>query len=166
MTVYLRRQVAVRAAKGIISSLPEGVVFPYRLTDVLPKYVLKLDNGAYSSDSIVLNSTDSFSVPLPANYSGSNQLACFIRATGRAKVVIIDPSALGTSTFLLKATSSAAQGDHKGIMMWQGQVTSITVSVPAAFTDDSVIDYFLWCIPDLTLADSWQTGIQALEVVP
>ncbi len=161
---FLRRQVAVRTVQGIVSALPSGTVFPYRLTDVLPKYVLKLDAGTYSSDTITLNASDSFAIPVPAAYDSANRIACFMRCTARCKVVIVDPE-LGTSTFLVKSTSGTTDGDHKGILMWQGRVTSITVSIPAAFAD-CIIDYWLWDIPDLALAASWQNGIQALGVVP
>jgi hypothetical protein len=163
MTMHLRRQVAIRTAKGIIDTLPEGHVFPYRLTDVLPKYVLNISNGGYSTNSIELNASDSYTIPLPANYDSANRLACFFRADSICKVVIVDPE-LGTSTFLLKATQGSTKGDHKGILMWQGRVTSITVSVPATY-DDTIIDYFLWNIPDLTLDASWQIGNQALGVI-
>jgi hypothetical protein len=48
--------------------------------------------------------------------------------------------------------------------MWQGDVTSITLSVPAGF-DSALIDYFLFKIPDLSLAASWRIGNRALGSV-
>ncbi len=161
---YLRRQVAMRTAKGIIEFLPQGTVFPYRLTDVEPKFVLKLASGMYTSNVIQLNASDSYSIPLPSSYSNADQLACFFRADGVTKVVVVDP-VLGTSTFLLKGTTGTTKGDHKGILMFQARVTSITVSL-AVGADDTNIDYFLWGMPDLTLADSWQQGNYSLGVIP
>jgi len=163
MTVHLRRQIAIRTAKGILDGLPDATVFPYRLTDVLPKFVLNLSNGSYSANTIEMNATDSYVVPLPVNYDSANRISCFFRTTSPIKVVIVDPE-LGTSTHLIKATNGTTKGDHYGILMWQGRVTSITVSVPATFAD-AEIDYFLFNIPDLTLDASWQIGNQALGVV-
>lgn len=163
MTIHLRRQVAIRTAQGIVDSLPDARVFPYRLTDVDPKYVLNIGNGLYTSNSIELNASDSYTVPVPSAYSSADKLACIFRADSICKVVIVDP-ALGTSTFLLKGTQGTTKGDHKGLLMWQGRVTSITVSVPATY-DDTIIDYFLWSIPDLTDEASWQMGNQIIGVL-
>lgn len=163
MTIYVRRQNAARSAEGLVDSLAEGYVFPYRLTDVLPKYVLKLDSGKYTSDYIRLDATDSRVIPLPAAYSSAEKLHCVIRSTAICRVAIVDPL-LGSSTFLIKATSGSTKGDHPGILQWQGRVTSITINVPTAF-DSALIDYFLFEIPDLTDADSWRTGTQAIGYV-
>lgn len=163
MTIHLRRQVAIRTVQGIVDTLPDGTVFPYRLTDVQPNHVLNIGNGLYTSNSIELNASDSYSIPVPSGYSSANKLACILRADSICKVVIVDPS-LGTSTFLLKGTQGTTKGDHKGLLMWQGRVTSITVSVPATY-DDTIIDYFLWSIPDLTDEASWMYGNQITGVV-
>lgn len=163
MTIYLRRQNSVRVCEGNVASLSEGYVFPFRLTDVLPKYVLKLANGKYTQNSARLAATESLTVALPAGYDTTEKLACVVRSTETIKAVIVDPD-LGTSTHLIKSTSGTTEGNHFGVLQWQGRITSITLSVPTAF-DTALVDWFLWEIPDLTDPDSWQIGTQATGVV-
>jgi hypothetical protein len=161
--MYLRRQIAVRVCNDIVDSLAEGTVFTYSLSDVLPKYVLKLASGKVIQDYIDLDAGESFSLPLPANYDTDEKLCVTIRSNERIKVVVVDPD-LGTSTHLVMASSGTTDGDHEGILMWQGRVTSITVSVPATF-DTAQIEFFMWEIPDLTIPASWRTGSQAIGYV-
>jgi hypothetical protein len=161
--MFLQRQISASCVLGEFDSLADATKFPYKLVDVLPKYILNLEPGKFTSDYIDLDATDTFSVPLPTNYTTGERLSCVFRSNNICKLVIVSPDH-GTSTFLLKSTSSAAQGDHKGIIMWQGSVTSITVSVPATF-DPALIEYFIWEIPDLSLASSWKLGDMAIGYV-
>lgn len=161
--MYLRRQDAARCAEGIVDNLAEGYVFPYSLTDVLPKYVLKLESGKFSQDNLRLVASASRTIPLPAGYSSAEKLHCVIRSTAICKVVIVDP-VLGSSTHLIKSTSGTTKGDHFGMLQWQGRITSITLSVPATF-DTALVDYFLFEIPDLDAPESWRIGTQATGFV-
>lgn len=163
MTTYFRRQIAARSVDGLKDYLSEGKVFSYRLSDVDPKYVLKLANGKHIQNYISLDATESYALPLPPNYDTTQKLHCTIKATERCKVVVVDPD-LGTSTFILMASSGSTDGDHEGLLMWQGRVTSITVSVPAAF-DTALINYSIWEIPDTEDPDNWRIGVQATGVV-
>lgn len=163
MTAYIRRQNSVRVCEGLVQNLSEGYVFPFRLTDVLPKYVLKLEDGKYTQNYVRLAATESVTVALPANYDTDQRLACVIRSTAIVKAVIVDP-VLGTSTHLIKSTSGSTKGNHFGVLQWQGRITSITLSVPTAF-DTALVDWFLWEIPDLEDPDSWQIGTQATGFV-
>lgn len=162
--MFLQRQISAACVEGQKESLADGIKFPYKFSDVLPKYVLQIGEGEFTSDYIRLDATDSYSVPLPVSYSNTGILSCIIRSTARCRVVIVSPDH-GTSTFLLKACSGTTDGDHSGALMWQGTVTSITVNVPTAF-DSALVDYFLFKVPDLTLAASWRLGNRALGVIP
>lgn len=161
--MYLQRQISASCVEGEKESLADGTRFPYKLTDVLPKYILKLGEGKITSDYIRLDAADSYAIPLPEGYTNTEKLSCIIRSNAICKVVIVSPDH-GTSTFLIKGTSGTTDGDHNGMIMWQGTVTSITLSVPTAF-DPALIDYFLFEVPDLTSADSYQLGETALGYV-
>ncbi len=165
MSIFVRRQYAAACGQGSHSTLPDCTIFPYRFTDVNPRNTLNLEDDKFTSDYTALTANTSFSIPVPDGYSSANKLGVILRATAITKVVIVDPSALGTSTFLIKATSGTTKGNHPGILAWSGRVTSITVSVPSAF-DTSLVQWFLYEIPDLTLASSWKNGYQTLGVVP
>jgi hypothetical protein len=163
MSTYLRRQISARVVDGTKESLADGTVFSYRLSDVLPKYVLKLANGKYQNAYFALDASDSYVMPLPPEYDTTQKLSVTIKATAVCKVVIVDPD-LGTSTFLLKGSSGDTDGDHSGVLMWQGRVTSITISVAAA-GETTEIDVFMFEIPDTEVAASWRTGSQAIGYV-
>jgi len=161
--MYLQRQISAVCTEGEQEYLSNSQKFPYRLADVLPKYVLAIGNGEYTSDYIRLDATDSYVIPLPESYTSSDRLSVIIRSNAICRVVVISPDH-GTSTFLLKATNGTTAGDHFGSIMWQGTVTSITVDVPTAF-DPALVEYFAFKIPDLTEASSWRLGDRALGVV-
>lgn len=158
--MYIQRQISAVVGQGQVETLPELSVFPFKMRDVLPKFSLVVGDGEYTSGQIRLDASDSYSVPLPAGYSNTARLSCIFRANSVCKVVIVSPDH-GTSTILLKGTNGTTNGEHHGILMWQGTVTSITVSVAAA-GDSTLIDYFLFEIPDLTDPDSWRLGARAI----
>ncbi len=161
--MYLQRQISAACIEGEELYLADGQKFPYRFSDVLPKYILQIGNGEYTSDYIRLDATDSYAIPLPESYTSASRLSVIIRSNAICRVVVVSPDH-GTSTFLLKATNGTTKGDHFGAIMWQGTVTSITVNVPTAF-DSALVEYFMFKIPDLADADSWRLGDRALGVV-
>ncbi len=160
--MHLQRQISASCVEGEKDSVADGTKFPYKLVDVLPKYVLNLGAGEYTSDYIGLDGGDTFSVPLPGSYTSASRLSCCFRSTGICRLVIVD-SVHGSSTVLLKGTEGLTKGEHRGVIMWQGHITSISLQVPAG--DPIQVDYVLWQIPDLTDPDSWQLGDQAIGYV-
>lgn len=161
--MFLQRQIAATTVEGEKTYLADGTKVPYKLTDVLPKYALKLGEGKYASSYIGLDDGDSYVAQLPEGYASTEMLSCIIRSQSIVKVVIVSPDH-GTSTFLLKGTNGTTNGDHPGLLMWQGTVTSITISSPTG-AGAALVDYFFFEIPDLTSADSWRLGNRALGVI-
>lgn len=162
MTIHLRRQFSGLLADGEQFQLPDATSFPYRISDVLPKIVLDLEEGKFTQNEILLSASQSYSVPLPANYDTSKRLAVTIRSENICKVVLNNGTT--TSTFLLKSTNGTTLGDHPGLLVFQDLVSTLTISVPATF-DDAFIDYFIWEIPDLADPDSYRTGNLAFGYV-
>lgn len=149
--MYIQRQICAFLATGDVPSMAEATVFPWRQRDVRPNLVLKLAAGKQTGDSIRLNAGQSFSVPMPDDYDTARPLFCVISASSVAKVVTVSP-AHATSTALIKCATG-----YPGVLEWVGRVTSITVSNPHA-TDETLIEYFLHELPDLTLAASFRGG--------
>jgi len=161
--MFLQRQIAAISVDGQHTDLGDGTVVPYKLTDVLPKYVLRLASGATTSNYVRLNANTSYAVPLPASYTVASRLSCIFRANNFCRLVIVSPTH-GTSTLLLKSTTGTTKGNHSGMIMWQGDVTSITINVPVGF-DPTLIDWCMFQIPDLADADSYRIGSRAIGVV-
>lgn len=159
--MYILRQIQASLAEGQIDSLAEATRFPWRMRDILPKYVLKIDDGLYASGYQLVDNT-AFAIPLPEDYSSSDRLYCAIRAEGIIRATIVSPTH-GTVKFLIKGTTGTTDGDHPGLLIWCGDVTSITMdtSSGAVLTP---IEWFLWRLPDLTDADSYRIGQLALGV--
>lgn len=158
--MFLQRQISAVVGKGEKTSVADMPAVIWRLSDILPKYTLVLENGDWTSDYIDLDSSDTYTVQLPANYSNTEILSCCFRSNAIVKLTFVSPDH-GTSNVLLKGTNGTTNGDHKGIMMWQGTVTSIVITAAA----DALVDYCLFKVPDLTDADSYQLGQRALGVV-
>lgn len=164
--MYVLRQITARLAKGKkLTSVGTAVTFPYRLTDVLRKYVLKVDDGDVVMDSFAMNASDSESLQLPRNYTNTSRLFFQLRTTDTVKVTIVSPDQ-GTSNILVKGTRGTTLGDHDGLLTFCGTVTSVTITVPAAATADVLLEYFAFKLPDLTDADSYRIGNLALGVAP
>lgn len=161
--MFLQRQISASCVDGQKEYLSDASKFPYKLTDVLPKYVLQLGEGAVTSDYIRLDASTSYSVPLPSDYDSDDILSCVFRSTARCRIELVSPDH-GTSTLLLKSTYGSIEGDHFGMIMWQGKVTSITVDVPSGF-DPALIDYFCFKVPDLDDPNSYQIGDRAIGYV-
>lgn len=162
--MYIQRQIAMTVGEGQKTTLPDMRDIYYRMTDVQPKYALNIANGEYSSDKIRLDASDSYTVQLPENYTNASRLhCCFVVKQADCKAVIVSPDH-GTSTVLLKATTGTTNGEHAGVLMFSGTVTSIVLSVDAG-ADSSLIEYFLYKIPDLSLAASWRIGSRAVGSV-
>lgn len=163
--MYIQRQIGASLVEGQKASLPDGTVFPFKLIDVLPKYVLSLANGKFTSDYVNIASGGSFTVPLPHDYSSNNRLSCIFRSIPSCRLSLVSAAVGGTSVFLIKGSSGTNKGNHEGILMFQDFVGSITLNVPVAFAASARVDYFLWEIPDLDDPDSYRIGERAIGVV-
>lgn len=161
--MFLQRQISASLVEGEKISLADGVYFPYKLTDVLPKYILRLGEGQVSSGYLELAATESSVLQLPANYVNTDRLSVIIRTNQIVKCVVVSPDH-GSSTFLTKSTDSTDEGEHLGPIMWQGTVTSITLSIPATFSS-ALIEYFMFVIPDLSEPTSYRLGQTALGYI-
>lgn len=161
--MFLLRQIAATLCEGEVDSIADGPRQPYKYVDSLPKYVMQIGDGKVGSDYIRLDATDSYVIPLPENYDTTQKLSVIVRSNAICKLVIVDPD-LGTSTLLLKGCNGETDGDHFGMIMWQGRVSSITVSVPTAF-DPALIEYFIYEVPDLNVAASYRIGERAIGYV-
>lgn len=162
MSIFVRRQIKATAARGILNSISDGTVFNYRVTDSLPKYVLKLDPGKVAYGFFSLEAGESYVIPLPETYESTERLCCLIKTTTIGKIVTVSPTH-GTSTVLVKGTDSTAEGEHPGIYVFQADTTSITASVPAG-SSDCDFEYFFYEVPDLSSENSYRLGLQALGV--
>ena len=163
--MYVLRQVSAFTEQGEETLVPDGSQhLPYSMQDVLPKYSLVIGNGEYTSDYIKLDSGDTYTVQLPAGYANTARLSCVFRSTDICKLTVVSPDH-GTSNFLLKSTNGTTNGDHKGLIMWQGTVTSIVLTAPAGLGNPVIVDYFLFKLPDLTADASYRIGNRALGVV-
>lgn len=158
MSAYITKQVAATLTRGEPTKSTGIVTALYRLKDILPKYQLVLADGKWASDAIVMNASDTEAMQLPVAYSSANRLAAYFSTDEIVKVTIVSP-VHGTSNFLMKGRDS----DALGFLCWQGRVTSITLTIPAG-ADDTSIEYFMFELPDLSLAASFRGGQQATGV--
>lgn len=159
--MFLQRQISATLVEGEKTSIADGSKFPYKLVDVLPKYILRLGEGKVTSGYFSLAADDATNPQLPQDYDGTvDRLSCIIRSTNIVKVQC-SSTTFGSTEYLLKATNSTDEGQHFGMLMFQGDVTSMDISVPTGF-EDAEVEYFFWVIPDLDLATSWQLGQTAI----
>lgn len=161
MTVYLQRQFAGWLAAGDDT---DPVVFPpqsrvWDMRDVYPSNVLQMDSGLQNSFETTIDTLGSLTVQLPQLYDSAEKLAVLIRGNKLLKIVTVIPVA-GTSTALLRPGLAT---DQNGVHCFCGRVTSITITNTSA--DTATVQYFLYQMPDLTLAASWEQGYQVTGVV-
>lgn len=159
--MYILRQFQASLADGERSAMAEATRFTWRLRDILPKYTLSIASGLYSNGYQLVDDT-SFAVPLPEDYDTANRLYYALRAEGIVKATVVSPTH-GTSTFLIKGTTGTTNGDHHGLLIGVGDITSITL-VTSASSVTTPVEWFFFSLPDLTDADSFRLGQLALGV--
>ena len=160
--INLQRQVAGLLAEGETFAVQDATSFSYKVFDVLPKIVLKLEEGKYVQNSFLLEDGDEYDVQLPDDYDSANRLAVTIRSNAIIKVeAILSPT---THTFLLKGTDTSSNGDHPGVLMFQQSLDELTISNPTGNVD-AFIEYFIYEIPDLDSPSSYRTGNMAFGYV-
>lgn len=151
---YVSRQCHAYLCEGELASLKEADVITWRQLDVLPKYALVVGTGDVAAGmGTVANGTPE-TLALPIDYTNASRLMVFIRTTGIVKVTIVSPDN-GTSNHLLKATAGVTLGDHPGLLVLCGTVTSIVVTNPIAATTP-LVEWSFVKLPDLTAAASYR----------
>lgn len=160
MTVYLQRQFAGWLAPG---NDEDPVTYPpqsrvWDLRDVYPSNVLQIDQGLQNSFETTIATLGSLTVALPQLYVSTEKLFVLIRGNKLLKVVTVIPVA-GTSSALLRP---GLDTDQNGVHCFCSRVTSITITNPSA--DTATVQYFLFQMPDLSLAASWEQGYQVTGV--
>lgn len=162
--MYLQRQISVQLCEGEKETAAEGYRFPYRLVDVLPKYVLNVGDGAISSGYFELGTGDTLTLPLPEEAAATDYVSVILRSRTRVRVEVTYNS-LPTSVFLMEGTDSTDEGEHPGLLMFQGKIVSIQVTIPTGEVA-SLLEYFMFKVPDLDIAASYQIGDRAIGYVP
>lgn len=152
----LTRNVHARLFAGTLSSEVEAGISSVRagIFDRLTMPALALDSGKAISHEFENVANTSNTLVLPADYDTAKQLYVAIRTTENLRIAITSPSFVGTKVVLLKATTGTTFGEHAGIFVWQGRITTIAVSVAlgAAAADVSA---FIYEIPDLDSSASY-----------
>ncbi len=126
--------------------------------DVYPSNILKIADGLQASGRLTVLTSGPKTLALPQLYDSASRLFLVMSVTAITKVVIASP-AHSTSTVLLRP---GAATDQRGILTLNDRITSITISTLGAFT---MIEYFCFQMPDLSIAASWQNGYQTLGVI-
>lgn len=117
---------------------------------------LLLDPGKQAYQSFSLAQNTSAAIPRPEAYDAADRLYVAVQSDFKSRVVIVSPTH-GTSTVLLKGTDSDDDGTHASFFTWQGDVTSVTISIPST-ADGGVttaVQVFMYAIPDLSDFESY-----------
>lgn len=157
MSLYAQRQFSLTVAAGSVTELSAAPKPVYQMTDVHPKYVLKLADGKANGDTASIAAGGSFSLPLPSDYASSKRLFVALRATGIVKATVVSPDH-PTSDVMVRPPYLSSEG----IFSFVGTVTSITINNPTIA--EVRLQWFLFEYPDLALADSWRDGGRALGI--
>jgi hypothetical protein len=160
--MFLLRQISARLLDGEQETVGSSRNIQLRVNDVLPSTILRLEDGDCKSESVVLNASDTYAVPLPQNYASTDLLQVFLKTNVVIKVTVVSPDE-GTSNYLVKGTEGTTDGEHEGILCFTGTVTSITITIPSG-SNDAQVDFAMFKLPDLTLNASYRSGSQTTGV--
>lgn len=151
-TVYGRvfrgshRQIADTGPWEMIGSLYDKTYMP----------ALLLEPGKQIFHRFSLAQSGSATLALPENYDVAERLYIAIRASLPSRAIIVSPTH-GSSTVLLNGTDDDTNGEHAAFFTYQGDVTSLTITVPS--TGDggatTTFDVFMYEIPDLSDFESF-----------
>ncbi len=120
----------------------------------MPALIIEPGKQIYHAFSLAQNT--SAALARPESYSVANKLYIAVRSNFKARVVIVSPTH-GTGTVLLKGTDSDDDGEHGAFYTYQGDVTSVTISIPTT-ADGGVttaVQCFMYEIPDLSDFESY-----------
>jgi hypothetical protein len=157
--MFVRRQISMLLARGDVDSIQEAEGFAFRQRDVRPSTVLVIGDGKRSAQAFSLDAGESYTVQLPVDYDSAQRLCGSFVTNGIIKAVVTSAELTGTSTQLIKGSSTA-----RGTLNFQERITSIVLSNPTAST--VLIEYALYELPsDLSDADSYRSGTQTTGVL-
>ena len=161
MTTYLSRQAHNRLYDGLETSLKDAGPPKAYMLDANRRYQLVLADGDVVSNVVKLDASDTYTVVLPANYTDASRLAILIRTDAVIKVDIDSPTHGDPLICLVKGTNGTSDGSHYGWFSAQMDVTEMIITAVA----DAQIAYYLYKIPDLTVAASYREGSIAFGTV-
>lgn len=153
----LTRNVHGRLFFGTLDSEVEAGPSSLRTTvfDRLTMPALALDPGKAISHEFLNAANTSNTLVLPAAYDTDRPLFVAIVTSENLRVAITSPEFSGTKVVLLKATETDTDaGTHQGFFVWQGQVTTLAVSV-ANGANPAAVNVFMYEVPDLTVMASY-----------
>jgi len=118
---------------------------------------LLVEDGKQIFHSFTLAQNSSQALQLPQLYDQANKLYIAVQTDGRAKVAWDSPTHGSSQAVLLEATSSDADGVHKALWCYQGDVSAVTVSIPPTAQGGATteVQVFMYEIPDLEVYSSY-----------
>lgn len=150
----INRQVYARLFTGafqtITKTTPSDLIGAVFDSTYMPALVI--DPGKQCFHSFTLAQNTSFAVPLPPSYDGTSPMYVAIESNLKARVAYNSPTHGATNTALLYGTDSTSDGSHYAVWTYQGDLTSLTVSVPSTADGGATtrLKVFMYEIPDLT----------------
>lgn len=157
MSTYVQRQLSAFCAPGdntdVVTFAPSIQLWAEQ--DVYPSKILKLADGKVLSNRVTIGS-GSTAMPLPEAYSSTKRLAFFLTSNYGVKITTVSPDH-PTSTVL-----TAIDANDQALFCFIGTVTSITLNTSLTAVD---VQYFCYEYPDITLAASWQDGVETVGTV-
>jgi hypothetical protein len=156
------RQVSMILAKGQLTTPAQAADVRQRWRDVPSKLALSVADGKYDQGAALISTVQT--IPLPNAYTAGQRLYCAFSVGGSdpVKITVVSPDH-GASVYLLKGSNDAVNGYRTRPLVWVGTVTSIT-AVNAGAATLIPLDWFMFELPDLTLAASYRIGQLALGV--
>ncbi len=159
MTDTLNRTVYGRIFRGTHDQIAD--TGPWELIGALfdrtnmPALVLEPGKQIYHAFTLAQNV--SATLVLPEAYDSANRLYVAVRTDLKARVVLTSPTHGSTLTTLLKGTDSATDGEHAGFWTYQGDVTSLAISIPSTADGGATtqVQVFMYEIPDLADVESY-----------
>lgn len=151
--MYVLRQLGSVIVSGAQTALAYTQDMVNQINDPNPRYIMKLaGNGKVTSDSTILSSLASFSVPLPQNYDSTKRLHVTLVSDKTVKVSLVS-SVTGSSDFMLRAGLAS---DQQGISNFCGVISSITVLNPQGSSAN--LEWMIFEMPDINSTLGWRDG--------
>lgn len=164
MTQSLKRNIKGRVFRGTLSA-ESG---PWDLTAmVYDRHVmpaLDIANGSSFFQEFRLDQAESATIPLPEAAVTASVIYVAVRCNLLTRITYTSPT-LGTGKkVLIKATDSTADGEHMGFWVYQGDLTSLAISIPSTADGGAttLVSVMMYIVPDLTLAASFTDRNQGL----
>lgn len=160
--MFVLRQIQANLARGEASEIARATVFPFRMRDIAPKYALQIGDDELEHGNARITFGTTYTMVLPNGYANTARLFVALKTNAILKATVTSPDH-GTSNFLIQASTGPIFGEHPGLLIWDGSVTSIVITNPVTGSV-ALLEWAMHEIPDLTLAASFQGGQLALGV--